>query len=92
MLEILCQSSNLYGKGIDELGRARLRALGRVNADNENVSVARMKSSEGWAEPGQKPEFEEISVVLSGTLKVEFEGGSPEAGAAQAIVAKPASL
>ncbi len=51
-----------------------------------------MKSPEGWAEPGQKPEFEEISVVLSGTLKVEFEGGSLGAGVGQAIVAKPDSL
>ena len=51
-----------------------------------------MKSPEGWAEPGQKPEFEEISVVLSGTLKVEFEGGSLETRAGQAIVAKPGSL
>jgi len=92
VLEILCQSFNLYGRGIDELGRARLRAVGRVNTENENVSVARIKSPEGWAEPGQKPEFEEISVVLSGTLKVEFEGGSLEAGAGQAIVAKPDSL
>ncbi len=51
-----------------------------------------MKSPEGWAESGQKPEFEEISVVLSGTLKVEFEGGSLEARAGQVIVAKPDSL
>ncbi len=92
VLEILCQSFNLYGKGIDELGRARLRALGRVNADNENVIVARMKSPEGWAESGQNLEFEEISVVLSGTLKVEFERGSLKAGASQAIVAKTNSL
>ncbi len=38
--------------------------VGVVNTGNENVSVARMKSPEGWAESGQKPEFEEISVVL----------------------------
>ena len=92
VLEIVCQSFNLYGKGIDELGRARLRALGRVNADNENVSVTRIKSPEGWAESRQNLEFEEISVVLSVTLKVEFERGSLKAGASQAIVAKPDSL
>ncbi len=77
---------------IDELGRARLRPVGRVNTDNENVSVARMKSPEGWAKPRQNPEIEEISVDLTGTLKVEFEGGSLGAGVGQAIVAKPDSL
>ncbi len=56
------------------------------------MSVARIKSPEGWAESGQNLEFEEISVVLSGTLKVEFERGILEAGAGQAIVAKPDSL
>ncbi len=63
--------------------------VGCVNTDNENVSVARMKSPEGWAEPGQKPEFEEVSVVLSGILKAEFEGGTLEAGPGQTIVSKP---
>ena len=92
VLEILCQSFNLYGKGIDELDSARLRAVGRAKNDNKNVSVARIKSPEGWAEPGQNPEIEEISVVISGTLKVELERGSLEAGAGQAIVAKPDSL
>ena len=63
--------------------------VGLVNTDSENVSVARMRSPEGWSEPGQRPEFEEISLVLSGTLKVDFEGGSLEVGAGQAVVAKP---
>lgn len=37
---------------------------GRVSTGHQNVSVARMKSPEGWKEPGQRPEFEEVSVVL----------------------------
>jgi len=62
---------------------------GRINSGNENVSVARMKSPQGWVEPGQAPEFEEISVVLSGTLKVEYRGGAFEVQAGQAVAVQP---
>ena len=51
--------------------------------------MARMVSPEGWVEPGQRPEFEEITVVLKGTLVVDHEGGSLEVHAGQAVVAKP---
>jgi len=62
---------------------------GRVNSGHTGVSVARMQSPEGWEEPGQRPEFEEITVVLSGVLRVDHEGGSLEVKAGQAIVAAP---
>ena len=62
--------------------------IGQVNSRHEKVSVARMKSPSGWVEPGQRPEFEEISVVLAGMLCVEHKGGKIEARAGQAIVAK----
>jgi len=62
---------------------------GRVNSGHESISVARMKSPSGWQEPGQRPEFEEVSVVLFGMLRVEFEGGSLDVRAGQAVVAKP---
>ena len=60
---------------------------GRVNSGHEQVSVARMISPEGWLEPGQRPEFEEITVVLRGTLRVEHEHGVLEVTAGQAVVA-----
>src|SRR5687767_11201911 len=63
--------------------------IGRVNSKHSNVSVARMKSQAGWVEPGQRPEFQEMSVVLSGMLKVEHEGGTFEVNAGQAIVCEP---
>ncbi|HEX8246443.1 MAG TPA: hypothetical protein VF541_23260, partial [Longimicrobium sp.] len=44
---------------------------GRVSSRHTDVSVARMRSPEGWVEPGQRPEFEEITVVLGGMLRVE---------------------
>ncbi len=62
---------------------------GRVRTSHEGVSVARMRSPEGWAEPGQRPEFEEITVVLDGTLRVEHEGGSFDVAAGQAVIARP---
>jgi len=62
---------------------------GRVNSGHTGVSVARMQSPEGWEEPGQRPEFEEITVVLNGTLRVDHEGGSLDVRAGQAIVAAP---
>jgi quercetin dioxygenase-like cupin family protein len=62
---------------------------GRVNSGHEQVSVARMKSPEGWVEPGQRPEFEEITVVLAGMLRVEHEGGALEIRAGQAVVTAP---
>ena len=62
---------------------------GRVNSGHESVSVARMRSPEGWVEPGQRPEFEEITVVLAGMLRVEHEGGTTDVRAGQAIVTAP---
>jgi mannose-6-phosphate isomerase-like protein (cupin superfamily) len=62
---------------------------GRVNSGHAGVSVARMVSPEGWVEPGQRPEFEEITLVLHGMLRVEHEGGILDVRAGQAIVTHP---
>ena len=62
---------------------------GRVNSGHAAVSVALMKSPQGWVEPGQRPEFEEITVVLAGMLRVEHEGGALEVRAGQAVVTRP---
>ena len=48
---------------------------GRVNSGHDAVSVAKMVSPEGWVEPGQRPSFEEITVVLRGMIRVEHEHG-----------------
>ena len=62
---------------------------GRVNTGDAGVSVARMTSPAGWVEPGQRPGFEEITVVLEGTLRVEHEGGVLDVGPGQAVVTYP---
>ena len=59
---------------------------GRVNSGHASVSVARMISPSGWEEPGQRPEFEEITVVLKGTLRVQHESGVLDVHAGQAVV------
>ena len=62
---------------------------GHVNSGHAAVSIARMRSPAGWEEPGQRPEFEEITVVLSGTLRVQHDGGVLDVRAGQAVVAYP---
>jgi mannose-6-phosphate isomerase-like protein (cupin superfamily) len=62
---------------------------GRVNSAHSAVSVARMVSPSGWQEPGQRPEFEEITVVLRGMIRVEYEGGVLDVRAGQAVVTAP---
>jgi len=62
---------------------------GRINSGHTNVSIARMTSPEGWVEPGQRPEFEELTVVLEGSLTVEHENGLIVVKSGQAIVSHP---
>ena len=59
--------------------------VGRVNTGTGAVSIARMTSPPGWVEPGQAPEFDEYTLVLEGTLHLEFRGGSLEVRAGQAV-------
>jgi mannose-6-phosphate isomerase-like protein (cupin superfamily) len=61
--------------------------IGRVNSGTESVSVAHMVSPGGWKEPGQTPEFDEYTVVLRGSLRVETHAGVLEVNAGQAIIA-----
>jgi quercetin dioxygenase-like cupin family protein len=62
---------------------------GRVTSGQHDVSVARMVSPPGWREPGQRPQFQEITVVLRGLLRVEHAGGTLEVRAGQAVVTRP---
>ena len=60
--------------------------VGRVNSKTEALSVARMKSPEGWVEPGQTPEFDEFTVVLNGMLRVESGDGAMDVRAGEAVI------
>ena len=63
--------------------------VGVVNSGHAGVSVARMTSPSGWLEPGQRPAFEEITVVLHGMLRVEHADGALDVRAGQAVVTSP---
>jgi mannose-6-phosphate isomerase-like protein (cupin superfamily) len=63
--------------------------VGRVNTGEERLSVAHMRSPEGWVEPGQRPEFDEYTVVLDGCLRVESEDGAAlDVRAGQAVLVR----
>ncbi|MGH2944863.1 MAG: cupin domain-containing protein [Solirubrobacteraceae bacterium] len=62
--------------------------VGRVNSGEQRVSVAHMRSPAGWVEPGQRPEFDEYTLVLDGSLRVEHEGGGIDVRAGQAVLVR----
>jgi mannose-6-phosphate isomerase-like protein (cupin superfamily) len=62
--------------------------VGRVNSGDATVSLAQMRSPAGWAEPGQQPDFDEYTLVLRGTLRVEHQGGVLDVSAGQAVVVR----
>lgn len=62
--------------------------FGVANSGTKAVSIARMTSPGGWEEPGQRPDFDEYTVVLRGTLRVEFEDGEQQVRAGQAVLAR----
>jgi ethanolamine utilization protein EutQ len=60
--------------------------IGRVNSKTDGVSVAHMRSPQGWEEPGQTPEFDEFTLVLKGTLRVRHKSGQLDVTAGQAVI------
>jgi mannose-6-phosphate isomerase-like protein (cupin superfamily) len=69
------------GKQIDEY-------VGRVTTGESTVSVAHMRAPGGWEEPAQAPRFDEITLVLRGTVRVEHDGGELDVRAGQAVVTR----
>ena len=63
--------------------------VGRVNSGDPGISIAHMRSPQGWVEPGQVPEFKEYTIVLSGMLRVDHESGSLDVKEGQAVVTEP---
>jgi hypothetical protein len=87
MPELITQPSRVAAAGeppklIDEY-------VGMVSSRDSGLSIARMRSPAGWAEPGQRPDFEEFTIVLDGFLVVESESGQLTVNAGQAVRTKP---
>lgn len=59
--------------------------VGAVNTGTESLSIALMRSPTGWEEPGQRPDFDEYTLVIRGVLQVEHEHGRLEVTAGQAV-------
>ena len=60
--------------------------IGRVNSKTSDLSVAKMTSPSGWVEPGQKPEFDEFTVVLKGMLRVTTKNEVIDVNAGEAVI------
>ena len=61
--------------------------VGRVNTGSAAISIARMSSPGGWQEPGQTPEFDEYTLVVRGSVRIETRAGVTEVTAGQAFFA-----
>ena len=61
--------------------------IGRVNTNTAGVSVAHMRSPQGWEEPVQTPDFDEFTIVLRGVLRVKHKNGLIDVAAGQAVIA-----
>src|ERR1700727_409688 len=62
--------------------------IGRVNSADSGISVAHMHSPAGWSEPGQRPDFDEYTLVIAGVMRVEHEAGALDVAAGQAVIAR----
>ena len=60
--------------------------IGKVNSNTNAVSIAKMKSPSGWVEPGQRPAFDEFTIVLKGMLRVTIENSTVDVNSGQAII------
>ena len=69
-------------------GKVIKEYAGRVTTGTSDVSLAHMVAPGGWEEPAQTPDFDEITVVLSGVVLVEHDGGVLEVAAGQAVITR----
>lgn len=69
-------------------GKEILEFVGVVNSGSAEVSVAKMTAPPNWTEPYQTPQFDEITLVLSGKVQIEHDGGVIVVKAGEAVIAK----
>ena len=86
MPELIHEPSRIAAAG--QLPKLIDEYVGRVSTGQDSLSIAHMRSPAGWAEPGQRPEFDEFTVVLRGAVSVESEEGQMTVRAGQAVRAR----
>ncbi len=69
-------------------GKVIKEFIGLINSGDNDLSIAHMSSPSGWREPGQRPEFDEYTIVLKGMLRVETVEENYEIKGGQAIIVK----
>lgn len=69
-------------------GKQIAEYVGRVSTSTSAASVARMRAPAGWAEPAQTPEFDEVTLVLSGVVQVEYDGKVLAVRAGEAVLTR----
>ncbi len=85
MPRLIPQPTRIYAAG--NLPKIIEEYIGRVNSEDNNISIAHMRSPAGWEEPGQTPDFDEFTLVLKGILRVRHRQGSLDVHAGQAMIA-----
>lgn len=62
--------------------------VGHVNTKEDRISIAKMTSPVEWIEPGQRPEFDEYTIVLKGALRVRTKHEVYEINAGEGILVR----
>ena len=69
-------------------GKLIAEHVGRVATGTEAMSVAHMRAPAGWSEPAQRPDFDEVTLVVSGDVRVEHDNATTRVTAGQSIVTR----
>jgi mannose-6-phosphate isomerase-like protein (cupin superfamily) len=87
MPELITQPSRVAAAG--QPPKLNEDEVGPAKTGQDGLSIAHMRSPSGWAEPGQRPEFDEFTIVLRGALVVESEGDQMTVQAGQGVHTRP---
>jgi mannose-6-phosphate isomerase-like protein (cupin superfamily) len=69
-------------------GKVIAEHVGLASTGDAGLSVARMIAPPSWSEPYQTPDFDEVTVVLRGTVIVEHDSGMIEVRAGESVVTR----
>ena len=74
-----------------EDGKIILEHFGKVATSTTEISIAHMKAPAGWSEPVQTPEFDEYTLMVSGTKRVVVNGTTIELNAGESLLVRAGS-
>lgn len=69
-------------------GKVIAEHVGRVATGTDAMSLAHMTAPADWSEPAQRPDFDEVTLVVAGTVLVEHDTGTTAVGVGQSIVTR----